>query len=101
MVEAYGYLPFFGEASKGVVEGRVVWDDSGEAYVLADASGEAWVVHVLGGVEGIIKSVWAAQRVPKGHITVVANTFVLEELPAEPNEDFLFPTSIRRAALAA
>eukprot|EP00928_Gymnodinium_smaydae_P085623 TRINITY_DN6915_c0_g1_i1.p1 TRINITY_DN6915_c0_g1~~TRINITY_DN6915_c0_g1_i1.p1 ORF type:complete len:687 (+),score=139.80 TRINITY_DN6915_c0_g1_i1:34-2061(+) len=106
LCESHGYLPFFGEPTQGITGrgGRKVkteWDDAGEAYTLADASGEAWVVHVLGGVEGIIQSVWAAQRVPKGHVAPVANEFTIAELPDEPNEDFLFSKDIFRAAKAA
>merc|ERR1719161_2512042 len=55
MCEDYGYLPFFGEPTQGITRRGLEWDDAGEAYVLADRSGEAWVVHVLGGVEGVIK----------------------------------------------
>lgn len=100
LCEDYGYLPFFGEPTQGVARRGVglEWDDAGEAYTLADKSGEAWVVHVLGGVEGHIKSIWAAQRVPKGHVAPVANEFTIGELPEEPNEDFLFPRNIREAA---
>jgi len=103
LVEAYGYLPFFGEPTLGKVPrtGKSEWDDAGEAYTLADASGEAWVVHVLGGVSGAIRSVWVAQRVPKGHVAPVANTYTIGYLPDEPNEDFLFNKDIFRAARVA
>jgi dipeptidase len=96
--EEYGYLPFTGEPTASTFNGRPMWSDSGEAYTLADASGEAWVFNVLGGVEGITKSVWAARRVPRGHVAVVANEFTLGELPSEPNEDYLFSNTIFDAA---
>lgn len=99
--ERYGYLPFGGEPSKGTVDGKVMWADSGEAFTFADAKGESWVFNVLGGVRGIVRSVWAAQRLPKGHVAVIANEFTMGALPAEPNEDYLFAKDIRKAALAA
>merc|ERR1719377_447907 len=99
--EDFGFVPTPGEPVTGSVRGRTAWDDAGEAYTIADASGEAWVFHVLGGVQGITKSIWAAQRVPKGHFAMVANAFTIEELPEEPNEDFLFNKNTVRAALAA
>jgi len=55
----------------------------------------------VGGVKGIVKSVWAAQKVPKGHVAVVANEFTMGELPEEPNEEFLFAKDIHKAAIAA
>jgi len=101
LAEKFGFVPTPGEPSVGSVRGRTAWDDAGEAYTLADAKGEAWVFHVLGGVSGITKSVWAAQKVPRGHFALVANDFIIGELPSEPNEEFLFNTDIFRAAKAA
>eukprot|EP00929_Paragymnodinium_shiwhaense_P074970 TRINITY_DN3833_c0_g1_i1.p1 TRINITY_DN3833_c0_g1~~TRINITY_DN3833_c0_g1_i1.p1 ORF type:complete len:696 (+),score=161.97 TRINITY_DN3833_c0_g1_i1:65-2152(+) len=101
LCETYGYLPFFGEPTPGRILGRSAFDDAGEAYTLVDKTGESWVVHVLGGVEGVIKSVWAAQRVPKGHVAVIANDFIIGDLPDEPNDDFLFGKNVHRAAIEA
>lgn len=99
--EEFGFVPTPGEPSVGRVHGRTAWDDAGEAYTAADKNGEAWVFHVLGGVNDITKSIWAAQRVPKGHLALVANDFVIGELPSEPNDDYLFSPDIFRAAKAA
>jgi len=101
LADQYGFVPTPGEPTKGWVKGSIAYDDAGEAYTLADATGEAWVFHVLGGVKGIMKSVWVAQRVPKGHAAVVANQFIIGELPSEPTDDFLFNKDIFRAAKAA
>jgi dipeptidase len=99
--DEFGFVPTPGEPVVGSVVGRVSYDDAGEAYTVADRTGEAWVFHVGGGVTGIAKSVWAAQKVPKGHFAVVANDFTIGELPDEPNEEFRFNKAIRRVALAA
>jgi len=55
----------------------------------------------VGGYAGLEKSSWVAQRVPKGHATVVANNFNIREVPDEPNEDFLFSPKLREVAQAA
>merc|ERR1719203_1033437 len=99
--EEFGFVPTPGEPTKGQVRGRTSWDDGAEAYTVADKKGEAWVFHVAGGVNGVTKSVWAAQKVPKGHMAVVPNELIIGKLPEEPNDEYLFNTAIRRAALAA
>lgn len=99
--ERYGYLPYVGESAQGDLDGRDVFADSGEAFTIADAGGEAWVWNVVGGVEGVVKSVWAAQRVPKGHVAVVSNEFTMGDLPTESGGDFRFCKDIHRAAIAA
>lgn len=96
--EEFGFVPTPGEVTKGQVRGQMAWDDAGEAYTVADSTGEAWVFHVVGGVTNVTKSVWAARKVPKGHLAVVANEFTLGELPEEPHADFLFNREIFRAA---
>lgn len=99
--EEFGFVPTPGEPTTGQVYGRTSWDDAGEAYTVADKFGEAWVFHVVGGVKGVTNSVWAAQKVPKGHIAVIANEFIIGDLPEEPTNDVLFNKNIRQAALAA
>mmetsp|Transcript_52347 Transcript_52347/g.146014 ORF Transcript_52347/g.146014 Transcript_52347/m.146014 type:complete len:547 (-) Transcript_52347:424-2064(-) len=99
--EEFGFVPTPGEPTKGRVRERTAWDDAGEAYTVADAKGEAWVFHVVGGVKNITKSVWAAQKVPKGHLAVIANDFIIGNLPEQPTDEVLFNIEIRRAALAA
>mmetsp|Transcript_99117 Transcript_99117/g.250275 ORF Transcript_99117/g.250275 Transcript_99117/m.250275 type:complete len:678 (-) Transcript_99117:190-2223(-) len=101
LAEKFGFVPTPGEPTLGSVRGQTAWDDAGEAYTLADSKGEAWVFHVLGGVSGITKSVWVAQKVPKGHFALVANEFIIGELPSEPNEEFLFNREIFQAAKVA
>lgn len=100
--EEYGFMAMKNEITPGTeADGIPAYDDAGEAVVLADETGEAWVFHITGGYEGVSKSTWAAQRVPKGHITVLSNTFIIGELPSEPNEDFRFNRNIREAGRAA
>jgi len=100
--EEYGFGPTPGEvAGLASCQGRECWDDAGEAYTIADKSGEVWIFHVIGGVSGIINAVWVAQKVPKGHLAVVANEFTIGDLPDKPNNAYLFNPKIRDAAIAA
>lgn len=103
LAEEYGFFPMVGEWSLSMEtgSGQTAFDDGGEALTLSDRTGEAWVFHVVGGVPGVTKSVWAAMRLPKGHVAFVANNFILRELPEAPNEDWLFSPKIREAAEAA
>jgi dipeptidase len=100
--EEYGFMAMKNEITPGTeADGIPAFDDAGEAVLLADETGEAWVFHVTGGFDGVSKSTWAAQKVPKGHITVLSNTFIIGDLPAEPNEEYRFNRNIRDAARAA
>ena len=78
------------------IDGRITVDDAGEAVTLADATGDAWVFHVVGSLPEFPrqKSVWAAQRVPKGHAAFIANNFILGEVPEKQSEDFLYSSHI-------
>ena len=51
----------------------------GEALTVADGA-EAWVFHVLADDTGA-SAVWAARRVPDGHVTLVANMFTIRGVP--------------------
>jgi len=100
--EEYGFLAMKNEITPGTeADGKPGFDDAGEAAVFADSTGEAWVFHVTGGVPGITKSTWAAQKVPKGHLVVLANAFIIGDLPAEPNDEYRFNRNVREAARAA
>lgn len=100
--EEFGFMAMKNEITPGSeVSGLPAYDDAGEALLFADTTGEAWVLHITGGFAGVSKSTWAAQRVPKGHVVVLANTFIIKSLPAAPNADFKFNLNIRDTARAA
>jgi len=99
--ERYGFLPCCGEPMAHFVGGQRKWAGSGETYTIADAHGEAWVMNMIGGVQGVTKSVWAARRVPEGHLAITANQFTLGEIPEEQTDDFRFNKDIRQAAITA
>ena len=67
---------FYGAVWKGdpfTVEG-----EAGEAMTVTDKT-ESWMFHIIGDDTGK-SAVWLAQRVPEGHVTVVANGFVIKEV---------------------
>ncbi|KAF4710009.1 hypothetical protein FOZ63_007922, partial [Perkinsus olseni] len=80
LAEKYG---FYGTTS--VVE-------AGEALTIADKS-EAWVFHIMADDTGK-GAIWAAQRVPKGHATMVPNVFVIREIDPDDSQNFLFSKNI-------
>lgn len=76
-------------------------NDEGEAVTMADTNGDAWVFHILQDPSTNASAIWAAQRVPEGHVAVVANSFIIGEMPLEPNDDFKFSPNVRSEALKA
>jgi dipeptidase len=67
------------------------WNDIGEALTLADPE-EVWLLEILGPGEGKVGAVWAAQRIPDDHISVVANAARIGELDLE-NEDYFMASA--------
>lgn len=89
LAEKYG---FYGEDA-GI-------DGAGEAVTAADADGHAWVFHITGGVNGT-GAMWAAQRVPEGHVAVVANSFTIKEVYLDDEANFRGSTDLYAQAKAS
>lgn len=53
--------------------------EGGEALSVVDAQ-EAWMFHILPDRAGTA-AVWVAQKVPDSHVSVVANSFVIRNVP--------------------
>ncbi|EEQ99840.1 conserved hypothetical protein [Perkinsus marinus ATCC 50983] len=77
--------------------GSIGVKEAGEALTIADGT-EVWVFHILTDdtAEG---AVWAAQRVPKGHATIVPNVFVIREIDPTDGDNFMFSDNIFDIAL--
>eukprot|EP00928_Gymnodinium_smaydae_P053305 TRINITY_DN37321_c0_g1_i1.p1 TRINITY_DN37321_c0_g1~~TRINITY_DN37321_c0_g1_i1.p1 ORF type:complete len:712 (-),score=142.48 TRINITY_DN37321_c0_g1_i1:54-2189(-) len=70
----------------------------GEAVTIVDKQGEAWVFHITAGVPakngttsyiGQRGALWAAQRVPDGHVAVVANSFIIQDIDPSDKDNFM------------
>ena len=70
---------FYGEDN---VEG------TGESFIVVDNI-ETWVFHVLPSDANGSSAVWAAQRVPNGHVTVVPNIFIIREMDLSDTKNYL------------
>uniref|UniRef100_A0A7S3K181 Dipeptidase n=1 Tax=Aureoumbra lagunensis TaxID=44058 RepID=A0A7S3K181_9STRA len=89
LAEAYGY---YGADSSHV--------EAGEALTIADrVSGEAWVFHILADDTGA-SAVWTARRLKNREIAVVANQFIIGDIPGASSIEsgFLFSANIRVVA---
>lgn len=75
--------------------------EAGEALNVVDKT-EAWVFHVLADDTGS-SAVWAAQRVQSDHVAVVANQFIIGEIPSKSNINagFAYSSNIRDVAKRA
>eukprot|EP01084_Bolivina_argentea_P250108 418920_1 len=66
--------------------------EAGEALTVSDPE-EVWIFHVIS--DPTAKSaVWVAQRVPDGHVTVVANQFIIGEVPRGNNDNFMYSKNL-------
>jgi len=73
------------------------WCDLGEALTIADTK-EVWVMEIVGPGEGKVGAVWAAQRVPDDHVSVVANAARIGELDLENKDFFMASGNVRTVA---
>ena len=71
LAEQYGYYgaEWEGEYARG---------EAGEALTIADTH-SAWIFHITPDDTGR-SAVWAARRVPDGHVAVVSNAFIIQHL---------------------
>ncbi|EER09654.1 conserved hypothetical protein [Perkinsus marinus ATCC 50983] len=67
-------------------------EEAGEALTIADGD-EAWVFHILADDTGN-GAVWAAEKVPKGHATIVPNVFVIREIDPDDDQNFMFSKNL-------
>ena len=77
----------------GELTARYGWNDYGECLTIADKQ-EVWHFEIVGPGKGLIGSVWAAQRVPDGHIAVNANASTIKEIYLADPEHFMASDNI-------
>ena len=71
LAEQYGYYG-------AEWEGDYARGEAGEALTIADTH-SAWIFHITPDDTGR-SAVWAARRVPDGHVAVVSNAFIIQQL---------------------
>lgn len=73
------------------------WIDVGEALTIADKE-EVWLMEILGAGKDKTGAVWAAQRVPDDHVSVMANASRIGELRLEDKDFFMASPNVTRLA---
>jgi len=58
-----------------------------------DATGEAWIFHISADPTHT-SAYWAAQRVPEGHMAVIANSYILREIDTTDAEHFMWSADL-------
>ncbi|MBC8321270.1 MAG: C69 family dipeptidase [Bacteroidetes bacterium] len=74
------------------------WNDYGEALTIADKN-EVWHLEIVGPGQGKTGAVWAAQRVPDGHISVNANASTIKQIDLKDKDYFMASENIFDVAL--
>ncbi|MFV1966658.1 MAG: dipeptidase [Pirellulaceae bacterium] len=83
------------------IGGRLIekygWCDVGEALTIADPN-EVWLMEIVGPGKEAVGAVWAAQRVPDDHISVVANAARIGEIDLEDADFFMASSDVKKVA---
>ena len=73
------------------------WNDYGECLTIADKN-EVWHLEIVGPGKGKRGAVWAAQRVPDGHIAANANASTIKEIDLSDPDKFRASTNVHSVA---
>lgn len=73
------------------------WCDLGEALTIADPQ-EVWVLEIIGPGKDRVGAVWAAQRVPDDHVSVVANASRIGEIDLSKPDVFMASENVVQVA---
>jgi len=73
------------------------WCDAGEALTIADPK-EVWLMEIVGPGSDAVGAVWAAQRVPDDHVSVVANSARIGELDLSKPDFFMASSNVFKLA---
>ena len=76
---------------------RYGWIDVGECLTIADKE-EVWHFEIVGSGRGRIGSIWAAQRVPDGHLSVNANASRIREVDLADTNNFMASANLFQVA---
>ena len=73
------------------------WNDAGECLTIADTK-EVWHFEVVGPGAGNVGAIWAAQRVPDGHVSVNANASRIRTVDMDNPDYFLYSDNLTQVA---
>ena len=73
------------------------WCDIGEALTIADTK-EVWIMEIVGPGKGDSGAVWAAQRVPDDHVSVVANAARIGQIDLAKPDFFMASANVTKVA---
>uniref|UniRef100_A0A7S1IXI8 Dipeptidase n=1 Tax=Eutreptiella gymnastica TaxID=73025 RepID=A0A7S1IXI8_9EUGL len=76
---------------------RPSYDGSAECLAIGDKHGEVWIFNIMTG-ENNRSAVWAAQRVPDGHIAAIANTFTIRTMDLKDKDHYLASDNVHSFA---
>ena len=69
------------------------WNDAGECLTIADKK-EVWHFEIVGPGKNKVGAIWAAQRVPDGHISVNANASRIRRIDLQDKDNFMASDNI-------
>jgi len=73
------------------------WMDTGEALTITDPQ-EVWVMEIVGPGKDMVGAIWAAQRVPDDHVSVVANASRIGAIDARDPDRFMASSNVTKVA---
>ena len=73
------------------------WCDLGEALTIADPQ-EVWLLEIVGPGKDQVGAIWAAQRVPDDHVSVVANASRIGEIDLAKPDFFMASENVLQVA---
>ena len=73
------------------------YNDAGECLTIADTK-EVWHFEIVGPGKGNKGAVWVAQRVPDGHVSVVANGSRIRSIDLDKPDYFMASDNVREVA---
>jgi dipeptidase len=82
----------------GELTAKYGYNDAGECLTIADKN-EVWLFEILGPGKGKIGAIWAAQRVPDGEMSVIANASRIRRIDLKDNANFMASDNIYQVAI--
>ena len=74
------------------------YNDYGETLTISDPK-EAWFFEIVGPGKGNVGAIWAAQRVPDGHIAVSANGSRLRKIEMDNPDYYMYSKNLHKVAI--